>query len=503
MAPEDLSRKVVRGVGWNFLGVFGTLAISFVYTLIMTRIVDPDNFGRLTFLLQLLTTTILFSTMGFESAINKFVSTHKVEQQTGKTVDMIRKMILIKLFVILSISLGLYLGSDHIASFFFGSVGLSLHIKLVAIVLIPSGLEGLFRPLLVSYYETKVTNLSMVAARLLNILLASSLIILLSDISGGLYAELISWSFFLAILLIATRKRVFAKKVVPVRIDLKRVLRFCSLLYAFTIMNMILGQQIDILLLGGLTPDAEIGFYFIGYNLSFLAISIFNLALAGGITLAFFSELYAKKDYKGLRTTYTVFFEYNYFTIIPIAVGGLIVGQQLVGLLYPSEYLAAVPILSVFFIGFSIMKMLGITSTFMMAMEKEKALVASRTLFAVTKIGLNLVLIPVYGAVGAAIATSIAAILIVSYESYVVHKLVSPEYPTRFLAKVLLASFVMGAAMFFTQFFLTDSIIILLIIGLVVYLVMVYLLKPVSKVVLEKMEDTGVPLKIFWKKLLG
>lgn len=501
MAPERLSRRVVRGVGWNFFGVFGTLAISFIYTLVLARIVDPDNFGRLTFLLQLLTTTILLSTMGFESAINKFAPTQRVAGDIGKTVDMIRKMVLSKLVVILSISSVLFLGSDYIATFFFGTRDLSLHIKLVAVILIPSGFEGVFRPLLISYYETKIANLSIVATRSINLVLASSLIVLLADISGGLYSELISWGLFLAFVLVGSKKKVFRERVAPISIDFRKILRFSSFLYAFTIMNMILGQQIDIILLGRFTPDAEIGFYFIGYNLSFLAVSIFNLALTGGITLAFFSELYAKRDYKGLRTTYTLLFEYNYFTIIPIAVGGLILGREIIALLYPSEYLAAVPILMLFFIGFSVMKMVGITSTFMMAMEKERILVLSRTIFALTKLGLNLLLIPTYGAMGAAVATSVTAVLIVSYESYVVHRLISPEYPTVFLGKILLASFVMGVSVFITRHFLTDSIFLLLLVGLAVYLVSVYLLKPVSRVVLEKMEETRVPLRIFWRRL--
>ncbi|MCK4442974.1 MAG: polysaccharide biosynthesis C-terminal domain-containing protein, partial [Thermoplasmata archaeon] len=382
------------------------------------------------------------------------------------------------------------------------------YIRLVAIILIPYGFEGIFRPLLVSHFEQKVANLSIVVARFLNLALATGLILILNDISGGFYAELISWSLFLAIILIESKRKVFTEKVTPNRVNLRTVMKYSSFLYAYAIMNVLLGQQLDIILLGRFQPDAEIGFYFIGYNLSYLAVSIFNLALAGGITLTFFSELYAKKDYQGLRKTYTVFFQYNYFTIIPIAVGGIIVGKELVEFLYPVDYVAAVPILTIFFVSFCMIKLGGITSTFMSAMEREKALVASRTIFGITNLALNLVLIPEYGAVGAAIGTSIAGILGVSYESYVVHKLVSPDYPTRFLGKVLLASLVMGVAVLGAKALLDGSvlgmnpIIILVPLGLVVYLVMVKLLKPVSDDVIDMMKDTGVPLRRIWMKLL-
>jgi O-antigen/teichoic acid export membrane protein len=503
MAQERLSRTVVKGVKWNFLGVYGALAVNFIYTIVLARIVDPADFGRLTFLLQLLTTIVLLSTMGFESAINKFAPVHRVEEQIGKTVDMIRKMVFLKLFVILLLSLAFFLGSDYIASVLLGRIELSLYIKLIGIILIPYGFEGIFRPLLVSYYEMKIASISMVTARLLNLLLATFLILFLKDIAGGLYAELISWSLFIAIVLIGSKKRVFKEKVAPQRVEFKRVMKYSLFLYIFLIMNVMLGQQLTIVLLGVLGPEVEVGFYFIGYNLAFLSVSLFNLALTGGISLTFVSELHAKRDREGLRTAYTVFFEYNYIAMIPIAIGGIIVGQELIGLLYPASYLAALPILIIFFVSFCVIKLGWITSTFMSAMEKEKTLVASRTVFGLSNLALNIILIPTYGAWGAAVATSIAGISSAIYESYIVHRLVSPEYPRTFLAKVLLASLVMAVAVFCTKYFVTDSIFILLIVGLLVYLVMVYLLKPVSRVVLEKMEETGVPLKLLWRKLLG
>jgi O-antigen/teichoic acid export membrane protein len=509
MATERLSSRIVRGVGWNFVGVFGTLTINFVYTLIVARIVSPDDFGRLTFLLQLISMIILASSMGFEYAINKFVPIQNVENQPGKTVDMIRKMMLLKTGVILVLALIFYFGSDFIAEYIFTKSELSLYLKLVAIILIPYGLEGIFRPLLVSYYEQKVANLAIVSSRLINLVLATGLIIALNDIAGGLYAEMISWSLFLAVILIESNRRIFKERVEPARVDLRMVMKYSSLLYAYAVMNVLLGQQLDIVLLGRFQPDEVIGFYFIGYNLSYLAVSIFNLALAGGITLTFFSELYAKRDYDGLKKTYTVFFQYNYFTIIPIAIGGIILGEPLIRLLYPSVYVQALPILTIFFVSFCFIKLGGITSTFMSAMDKERALVTSRTIFGITNLALNLVLIPEYGAVGAAIGTSIAGILGVAYESYVVHKLVSPVYPIAFLGKVLLASLVMGITVLVAQALLggtvlgVNSIVVLLPLGLLVYIAMVKLLRPVSPEVLEMMEKAGVPLKGIWKRILG
>jgi O-antigen/teichoic acid export membrane protein len=168
------------------------------------------------------------------------------------------------------------------------------------------------------------------------------------------------------------------------------------------------------------------------------------MALTGGITLTYLSELYAKKDKVGLKKTYTIFFEYNYFFMIPISVGGIILSEELIVLLYGPEYSNAILILSIFFISMLIMKLGMITSTFLSAMDSEKKLLYSRSIFGITNISLNLILIPIYGAFGAVIGTSCAGIAGAAFESYLVHNLVKPKYSFEFLAKIMAASMVMG-----------------------------------------------------------
>jgi O-antigen/teichoic acid export membrane protein len=195
--------------------------------------------------------------------------------------------------------------------------------------------------------------------------------------------------------------------------------------------------------------------------------------------------------------------------MVPISIGGLILSSELITLLYGEEYSDAIPILWIFFISMLIMKLGGITSTFLSAMDNEKKLMFSRGIFGVTNLILNFILIPAYGAFGAVIGTSCAGIAGVTYESYLVHKLVVPKYPLKFLCKVVTASLVMGAVIWIARGFIYNlipsaiGVVVLIIIGFAVFIGISIILKPISKEVMEMIKDSKLPLKYLLLKLYG
>jgi O-antigen/teichoic acid export membrane protein len=293
------------------------------------------------------------------------------------------------------------------------------------------------------------------------------------------------------------------------QINVSKVLKYSGNLYLFIIMQYLLAEQLDILMIGSWWPTDEVAFYGIGYRFVYFSVSFFAMALAGGITLTYVSELYAKKDKQGLKDTYTIFFEYNYFFMIPISIGGLLLSNELITLLYGEEYSGAVPILSIFFISMLVMKLGGVTSTFLSAMDSERKLITSRGIFGITNLVLNLMLIPTYGAFGAVIGTSCAGIAGVAYESYLVHQLVGPEYPLKFLGKIAAASFAMGAVIWLTGDIIFSfipsaiGVILLIVLGFAVFLGITIILKPISREVLEMIKDSKLPLKDLLLKLYG
>ena len=277
------------------------------------------------------------------------------------------------------------------------------------------------------------------------------------------------------------------------------MLKYSSFLYFFAVVNFVLGQQLDIIMLGRMWPDpSEISYYFIGYNLAYFSVSFFTMALAGGISLTLYSELYARRNYKGLRDLFSAYYQYMYLTIIPIAIGGALIGPDLLVWIFGSEYQGAVPIFTLFIFTLIVIKYGGLTSTVMNAMGKERKIVVSRGMFGIANVCLNLYLIPKHGALGAVMGTSIAYMIGIMYEAYVTHKLLHPKYPVAFTIKILAASLVMGGLMYILQPYAAWYFLIVL--GSAAYLALLILLKPISGDIVEIIED-AVPVRILSRAL--
>jgi stage V sporulation protein B len=496
--PKDaeLSTKVLRGMGWNLLGTLSVALFAFVYSIVIARLLHSDDYGKLTLLVTLAGTLVLLTSFGFESTINRFVPEYRVKKEFGKIKSLLRKLLLIRLVVISVISIILFFGSDFIATTVFSKPELGVYIRVLAVIVLPYGFEGIFRSLLVSYYDLKYVNIAILIARTVNFTLAFSLFYAFGeDLMGPIVADLITWTFLMAVY--ALKAFLTTKKPKAESIDLARVIRYSGFLYIFTVTNFIIMQQMDVILLGVFWESKIAGFYFLGYNLAYFSANFFAVVLLGGIALSFYSELYAKKDFSSLKKAYSANFEFIYITMIPISVGGIVLARDLIGMLYGPEYFDVVAILIMFFISFNLTKVSSITATYLSAMDKESKLLKSRAIFGATNVVLNLILIPQYGALGAVVGTAIAGILMTVYESYLVHKLVKPDYPVSFVGKVVLASLVMGALVFILHEYVTPFLPFLILIGLLVYVGIAYVLKPITSEVVEIVEKADVPFKRF------
>jgi O-antigen/teichoic acid export membrane protein len=182
-----------------------------------------------------------------------------------------------------------------------------------------------------------------------------------------------------------------------------------------------------------------------------------------------------------------------YLTIIPIAIGGAIVGPDILVWLFGKEYEAAVPIFTLFLFTLIVIKYGGLTSTVMNAMGKERKIVVSRGMFGIANILLNLYFIPKHGALGAVMGTSIAYMIGIVYEAIVTHRLLKPKYPLAFTAKVFAASLLMGAVLYMLQPMLAWYLLLML--GTLIYFGMLSILKPISSDIVEVIEQ-AVPVKI-------
>ena len=445
--------KVVSGIGWNFVGMIAGSLAGFLSSILIARYLGASEYGNLALALSVLNILVILSALGFEFALNKYIPVLLLEKNPQGIRLLVRKLTLVKVGISIVLSVFIFLAADALADWVFHNPGLGLYLRVMCLMVLPFSLEPIYRGLLTGLYRQKFINLLDVATKLLYLLLALAVLLLSYGVVGVLLANLVATAFFVVL---AGQKGLASipdggKGDPNAELPLGRVLRFSFYLYLFSIMNFVLGVQLDLLMIGAMVPDVkQVAYYTVAYSLSYTLLSFLSLVLQGGITLTYFSELHAKKDLVGLRRGFLVMMEYVYVFIIPFFIVGMIFTPEILRILYGEEYAGtdAVFLLLLYFPTMAIMKFGMITSTFMGAMEREKNLVISRVIFGSVNITLNFIFIPIFSAFGALLGTAVAVFVGLIYETSVVQKCLRPSYPWRFLGRMTALSVASGALAF-------------------------------------------------------
>jgi O-antigen/teichoic acid export membrane protein len=321
-------------------------------------------------------------------------------------------------------------------------------IRLVAVLLVAMGLGTLMTSVLVTRYEQKFINLIQVLVTA-SYLGATAVVVSLGGGVTGALACLIGMHGFTGLLFlvrwIVRRPRAPRSDSDDAGPSLGALLRFSGFAYVYNALLFVFQKGMDVMLLGLLLTDlAPVTWYVIAYNFVFHAVSFFSNAFSEGFSLAMISEVAARRDMEKLRRIFTVAVEYLYLFVLPILVGGVLVGGDILRLLYPASTAAgALAPMIVLLAALSLSKIGSLTPHFLFGMDRQRTLVAVRIVFGVVNFVGDWLLIPRYHALGAAMGTGIAVVGGIATEWWIVHRLLRPEYPWRFLGKVVVASLAM------------------------------------------------------------
>lgn len=164
-------------------------------------------------------------------------------------------------------------------------------------------------------------------------------------------------------------------------------------------------QNADLVILSMYESPAEVGKYFAAAKT--MALVMFVHYAVGSAIAHKFSALHARGDREQLKAFVKDAVHWTFWPSLAAACGILVVGKPLLWLFAP-DFTSAYPVMFILVIGFLIRASMG-PAEFLLNMLGEQTLCAAVLLVtAGLNIALNFALIPRFGIVGAAIATSVA-----------------------------------------------------------------------------------------------
>ena len=208
--------------------------------------------------------------------------------------------------------------------------------------------------------------------------------------------------------------------------------------------------QIDILMLGYFKEARDVGLYSAGQRI----IQFFYIIPA--ILANAFFPLFARAVGEGnralVRTLNERLLSLSFLLTVPAALGGALLGDQIISLFYGAEYLPGTLPFQILVFTIPVISMGTIIGNYILAHDEQKRLAPNTIIGATANVVLNVLLIPPYGIVGAAFAT-ITAQLLYNGLNWHFAKHINDFRVFRHLPKILSASAGMCAAAYAMKIF--------------------------------------------------
>jgi len=206
----------------------------------------------------------------------------------------------------------------------------------------------------------------------------------------------------------------------------------------------------DTILIGYFLTNADVGIYRVSYQLTGIATFVclaVNTALFPRI-----SRWNTDGNLPSIGSALTRAITFSLLLAIPVIAGGILLSEKLLYYLYGSDFVAGAQALTVLLIMQIVTIFVTLQITCLNAMDRPKDSFIATSFAALVNIGLNFILIPFLGIVGAALATlaSISMTAVISLWYLSRHLEISLDFPP--LLNILIATGVMGGAVLVFRF---------------------------------------------------
>lgn len=388
--------KEINNASWLIGGRIIQMVLSLFVGILTARYLGPGNYGLINYGGAYVSFFTALCNLGLNSVIIKEFVDHPDEQGEAIGSALIMRLISSILSVILTISIVSIIDRDEpltIVVVALCSLGAVFHIF------------ETFNYWFQSIYKSKITSLATLCAYVATSVYKIVLLILGKDVRWFAFATSVDYIVVAIFLWIAYKKYGGAK--LKFSLHKSKVLLSVSYNYILsTIMVAVYGQT-DKLMLKQLLNESEVGYYATATTIC----KMWTFVLQAIIDSIYPSILRLKNENKDAyerknRQLYAIVFYVSCF----VSIGFLVLGNFVVKILYGEAYLSAVPVLKVvtWYTAFSY---LGVARNAWIVSEgKQKYLKYMYGCAAVMNVLINAVLIPVMGAVGAAVASLITQI---------------------------------------------------------------------------------------------
>ena len=458
---KTLKQTIFKNSFWLILSQVITRVISFFVVVWPTRHFGPSVYGEFVFALSFVSIFCVLTDFGMTGLVMREVARDK--EKIGQYID---NVLLIK--VILSV----FFSAIIFISVYFAKVDQET-VKLIYVLglyIIVSGVVSFFESIFMASEKAQYATVCAFFGDIFLLLLVCIFIFgryqivtlgyayLVSAALEGLLAMTFVWYYFSKFFLRINFQ--FCKKIIKNAWPFGLAAFFSSVYYYSTPV-----------LLGILRTSSEVGWYNAAFKLAFFITSLSSI-----VFLAFFPLISRsfKEGANKFKESYDKYADVVFAIAVPLGFGGLIVTPEIINFLYGKPYYNSILPFQIMVWGASFNFLGSLYCNCLLACDEQKESSKVWAVAILFNIILNLILIPRYGVMGAAISVPLTEMTVFILAYLKLKKIIKPNF-LKFLIWPLLASLVMSAFLLIIKKLGILNPIFLIIFGAMIYFSVLYL----------------------------
>ena len=422
-------KKITFDVGWVFASSIVVLVLHFFQKPILARYLGPDGLGLFSMAIMIAGIIELIALFGIDGALIKFVAEYKERKE--KVYSLFSSAFITILIIGIITSLALFACSNTFASIF-NMPSLSLLLKIYALVFPFSLAHGI----IISFFNGLREMRCYAFISILQASFALAFILALLMIELGVEGAMLGTVF--AIFVTMGVAMVIVKRFVhftfsDYKKNTKKLASFGSRLVGANMISQIY-YYVDTLMIGYFLTSTDVGYYAIAISLS----RFFWLVPRAMATVAYpaISEYWASGNHQAINKLVDKSTKYCACILIFAGMSVIFFAKGIITFLFTSEFLPAVLPLSILLIGTVTSGILRPIGVIYAGTGKVNVVLIISAIGAVGDILLNIALIPIYGIIGAATATTTSYLIGVVITIYLLRKMFAIQFDVLWYIKM-------------------------------------------------------------------
>ncbi len=416
--PSNYAYNQLYGL-WFYLS-------SFLFTVLLTRAVNPTQYGTYAVLLTLCNTLLYIVAFGLEDALTTFVPRVLSKLGEAAAAQLTRFLLGIRLTLLLLIVALILFGLPSLASIIAflpipgaASTAANLrdplliqHSVPVAFYVLGNGLANLFAALCAARMRMLIVLFINGGVQLAVLLLGFVLLHFEQGIIAILWLQA-ALSLFSALAFALWQARFLFKRVSGYRVPRKTILQLSFSAWLTNLASGALFKQVSIILLGIFAVSlVNIGYFNLSYQLADSA-NLLLVAGFSGVGASALSAAFVGDNHERLARTWQALIKIETLLAAPILVFCLFNASTIAHALYGTKYDAVGPLLAIFLFFNLLSRILGTTihQASLYIVGRARLVALSQWLGILIIIATGIFLIPTFGAAGALIADGLAKVV--------------------------------------------------------------------------------------------